>query len=65
MSDLTVNYFISHGDVPDELRVTDQSKFYVVRQTWEGKKILNTESLFAYKTKAEAGAKCKEMCAKK
>lgn len=61
MDDLTHGYFVSHGDVPGELRVSDQNRFYVVHQVWEGRQILDTSIHSSYATEEEANKKCEEL----
>lgn len=41
MSRTQTNYFVQHGS-SDELRVSDDSAYVVVRQTWRGSQIVNT-----------------------
>jgi septal ring-binding cell division protein DamX len=52
----TTTYFLSEGDVPGQYRVSNQNLFYVVKQTWSGGRIVNTETVGSYATEAEARA---------
>lgn len=46
-------YYIQHGST-GELRVTDERKWYVVEETWSGKRIVNERIVASCATEAEA-----------
>lgn len=46
-------YNIQHGSTP-ELRVTDENKWYLIRETWNGSQMVNQAIAGSYDTRQEA-----------
>lgn len=55
---LSHNYFVHQGDIPGELIVADQDKFYVTKQTWQGEMIVSTQTLESFVDKEDADSYC-------
>lgn len=49
----TDSVFIQQGS-SQTLRVLDENRWYVVKEEWEGSRLLNSVILSSYKTEAEA-----------
>jgi hypothetical protein len=53
-------FFAQQGS-SNEIRVSDQDKWYVIRQVWEGSQILDTGIESSYATRDEALARVDEL----
>jgi hypothetical protein len=60
MDEVSEHVFIHQGDIPGELRVSNQARWYVTVQIWEGSKIIRTYILASFASKEEAEARLKE-----
>lgn len=58
---ITHNFILHQGDLPGELRVTNQKKWYVTKQTWEGSRILDTTVVFSSMDESEVRSKFAEL----
>lgn len=54
------SYCIQQGD-SNTLRVSDQARWYVVRETWERNKLLNSTIVFSSLDESEARARLTEL----
>lgn len=52
---ITKSFYYQHGSTPD-LQVTDETRWYVTREDWQGSERLNTTICDSFATEAEAVA---------
>jgi hypothetical protein len=46
--------FVRQGGIPGQLRVHNETKWYVIQETWEGRQILDTRILRSFNDEASA-----------
>jgi len=61
MVELSHVIFVAQGSIPGQTRMNNEALYYVYREVWEGRALLDTATHGGYVTKEEADARAKEV----